>query len=670
MTGMRVAYAGWYRGEAFQGLVLESAPRRWGRPERLYAVLSVRGDPRHLLLEEAGPRLRAAFDRQRGSVTAALRAALVDFHQWLLERNHNAPPEERCAVGLTLLALRENAAFLAQAGPAWAVHVTREGATVIAPSEESAAPLGIARALVPHFAMVRLRPEDRLFVADGETGSRMDPEALPALARVQNLPLILDAVGMQWARAAPQPVAFFILAGETAGPAPERPPRPVPPASGPSSPPRAQPLGPRRAPGGRPGWVLPPLVLPRFSLRPWLRRPTLALPEAPGWVRVLALALPWAFALAALSVYIFQRETIAAHRLLAQAQAEAEQARQAQAPGEAYRHWMAVRDLARAALQRRPLPEAQALMAEAQDHLDRLDQAVRLQRMIQLARLPPGRARRLILRDIDLYVLDRAGRCTGEAAFPGGCVVQFRYDEVHRALLEESPRQLAWGGMVLQGRPLENLLDVTWAEATGGRSTGALVVLHAGGLMASTDQSPRRLSAPLPPLAEGLLRFYQGNLYVLDRGRGQIWRLRPVGDDYPQEPEPYFEAPRPDLQEAVDFLVHGRIYVLYRDGRVRAFTGGKEEEGFPLRNLPSAALPTPLARPIGMLMDPTAPRPWLYLLEPDRLLQLGPEGAFVRQIRGEGLTDVVAAAVDDRNGRLFFLRSDGALFVADLPPAE
>ncbi len=668
---MRAAYAGWYRGSRRHGLVLELPPQGRGRPEPLYAILTVRGDPEALPLAEAARLLRTTFDRQRGSLTSALRETLLALNRWLLEQNRNAAPGERWEIGLTLLALREEAIFMIQAGPTWAAHVTREGVQVIAPEGETPAPLGAARAIALHYGMIQLRPEDRLVVTDAETGPLLDPAALMALTRIQNLPLIIEAIEVQVARAVPHPVAFLIMARELVR-APLQEPFSPAPQPMPSPPPVRAPSLFRWRFGklpqlGRLHLPRPRGALPRLPRWGW---PTVALPASPGWVRTLALVLPWLIALITLGVYIQQRNTLIAHRLLAQAQEEATAAAQAQAPGEARRHWEAARDLARAARQYAALPEAAALQEQAQRQLDRLDQAVQPLHPTRLASLPPGRLRRLILRDNELYLLDREGRCRSDAPRPGGCVLWIGYDEIHRALLNEPARELLWSGMLLQGQPVGSLLDLTWAEAAGGRSVGALVALHTQGLAESRNQSPRRVPNRLPPIPDGLLRSYGGNLYVLDREKGQIWRLRPLGEDYSQNPEPYFESPRADLGEAVDFLVYQSIYVLYRDGRVRAFTMGKEEEGFPLREQPSPALPRPVSQPIGLAMDPSAPRPWLYILEPDRLIQVGPRGDFVRQIRGEDLKDLVAAAIDERQHRLFFLRADGTLWVADLPPVE
>ncbi len=671
---MRTAYAGWYRGSRAQGLVLELPPKGRGRSESLYAILTVRGDPGSFAFEEAARLLRAAFDRQRGSLTSALRETLLAFNHWLLEQNRHAAPGERWEVGLTLLAVHEESIFLIQAGPTWAAHVTREEVQVIAPEGEAPPALGAARAIALHYGRVQLRPEDRLIVTDAETGPLLDPAALTALTRIQNLPLILEAMEVQVARTVSHPVAFLILAREPArAPLPLREPPVPPPEPAPSIPTPPMPPTPTQRPLRNLLWPgrlrLPRLrwVFPRMPRWGW---PAVSLPAAPGWVRTLALILPWAIALITFGVYVHQRNLLIAHRLLAQAQAEAEQAAQAQAPGEARRHWEAARDLARTAQQYAALPEAAALQEQAQRQLDRLDQAVQPLHPTRLVSLPPGRLRRLILRDNELYLLDREGQCSSEAARPGGCVLWIGYDEVHRTLLGESKRELLWSGMILQGHPVGALMDLAWAGAEGGRSTGGLIALHTQGLVESRNRSPRWVSSRLPPLVDSLLRFYGGNLYVLDREQGQIWRLRPTGEDYAGDPEPYFASPRTDLVEAVDFLVYQNIYVLYRDGRVRAFTMGEEEEGFPLREQPAPALPSPVRQPVGLTMDPQAPRPWLYILEPDRLIQIGPRGDFVRQIRGEELKDMVAAAVDEGRRRLFFLRADGTLWIADLPPVE
>ncbi|MFN3929739.1 MAG: hypothetical protein ACK4OK_08920, partial [Thermoflexus sp.] len=75
--------------------MLELPPQRRGRPEPLYAILTVRGDPDALPLVEAARLLRTTFDRQHSSLTSALRETLLALNHWLLEQNRHAAPGER-----------------------------------------------------------------------------------------------------------------------------------------------------------------------------------------------------------------------------------------------------------------------------------------------------------------------------------------------------------------------------------------------------------------------------------------------------------------------------------------------------------------------------------------------------------------------------------------------
>jgi hypothetical protein len=163
------------------------------------------------------------------------------------------------------------------------------------------------------------------------------------------------------------------------------------------------------------------------------------------------------------------------------------------------------------------------------------------------------------------------------------------------------------------------------------------------------------------------LDTFEGNLYLLDAAARQVWRYRPSSEGYSALPDGYFQNPRPELEQAIDMAIDGRIYVLDAGGKVYKYFGG-EEAPFEMSGLPS-----PLSRAAAITLDPSVPNESsLYVADADnaRIAHFTPDGRFIRQIRAPG--DEFAALedllVDERLGRLFVI-SGGRLYLANLPPA-
>lgn len=358
-----------------------------------------------------------------------------------------------------------------------------------------------------------------------------------------------------------------------------------------------------------------------------------------------------------------------------------EQIALAQAAGadteEARPHWeRALRQAEAAATLQPDEPSTQALQAQAREALDRLDRIERvvLTQLVDFGSSNTGR--RLVLHGQSLFVLDRQDGWAAQVLLDGvdrgitGTESDADSEQGHRPVLMHTGQQV-------DGTEIGNLIDAAWVDREEGRQSSALLVLAEGGHLVSYDPAWRGASgAPqlsLPELDSSSLESpvavgsFQGRFYVLDataEGTGQIWRYRPQADIYPNPPERYFATSPPpqSLEQALDMAIDGRIYVLYRDGRVEKFRGG-ERQPFDIRGVPGE-----LREVSGFAVDPDGDGT-VYLADRgnDRVIVLNPDGSFRSQLRTDpSLSSLEALAVSQADRTLYVLAA-GRIYEAALP---
>ncbi len=334
---------------------------------------------------------------------------------------------------------------------------------------------------------------------------------------------------------------------------------------------------------------------------------------------------------------------------------------------EARAHWEeALQYIQTAAALQPDEPSTRGLREQAQDALDRVDAVERLT-LTQLADFgSSNEGRRLTLGGQALFVLDSSD----------GWSARVSLDPIDDGLDSGSGLVLVRTGQQIEGRRVARLVDCVWVRREGGRQSSALLVLEEDGGLLTYDPAweteggaPQlarlQLSTPSParPLAVG---SYQGQFYILDavaENGGQIWRYRPLGNAYPEPPEPYFPVPpERGLGEAVDMAIDGYIYILYDDGTVDKFLGGQLVE-LDVRDVPGG-----IGEVSGFAVDPIGSGT-VYLADrgKGRVIELHPDGRFKAQLRvDEGFESLEALAVSEADGQLYILDA-GRLYVAPLP---
>lgn len=325
---------------------------------------------------------------------------------------------------------------------------------------------------------------------------------------------------------------------------------------------------------------------------------------------------------------------------------------------EARVQWQLAIEQATEALTRDPgNATASEQLVQAQLAMDRLDNVVRL-KPVQLWDFKSIGQHRLALQGFSLFALDRG---TNE-------IDQFTLNAAGDALEGNGPLKVLSANTDIDRRPAGSLVDMTWLNSSENRSTSSLIVALEGGLLEynlAFGWKSLDFGANTVPAGLRRLRSFNGNLYMLDPATSQVWRYAPKGDGYAAAPEPYFEQPAPVAVKGIDLVIDGSVYLVTGDGQIAKYRGGQPE------TFQASGLPAPLAQILAAAVDTTSTSSSIYLAVPGSLVQLRPDGKFVRQFRatGNAFETIEDLLIDEQNGRVFVI-SRGVLYTAALPPLQ
>lgn len=308
-------------------------------------------------------------------------------------------------------------------------------------------------------------------------------------------------------------------------------------------------------------------------------------------------------------------------------------------------------------------PEIETLQAQIAAQRDEMEQVERLTHVPVLQRYD-GNAdlQQLIVQGVDLYVFD-AGQHTIYKHGLADTGDSLRSDPLQDILMQSSTQ--------IEGAALGAAIDIIWMPTGGGRQASELLVLTDSGLFGHNPSWGRttrlNLSLGSDDMTPVSIGSYFGNFYILDRQANQIHRFLPTTDGYSNAPEAYFAAETEvNLSNAVDMAIDGAVYVLYQDGRVQKFLGGKETP-FTLKGLL-----TPLNNPTAIYTAPDESVQYLYITDAGnrRISQFTKDGQLVRHFQppvgSQARFDDLRSIFVDEIGEKMFVLNGNSLYAVNI----
>lgn len=305
--------------------------------------------------------------------------------------------------------------------------------------------------------------------------------------------------------------------------------------------------------------------------------------------------------------------------------------------------------------------QAQALRDEAQTAIDALKSAALLAPRLLLELGPTPAPRRLVVAADWIFVLNPT------------------VDEVLELPLGSdgqsvgAPVSVLKRGQSLLGETVAHLVDLAWMEPGPGYPDGAVMIYSEGGAVYVYEPSlgpgsltRQRLQGDLGSGTVTLLDTFSDQLYLVERQTNQLWYYVPLNGLYDSPGRPYFaDGMAPPLQNALDFALDGRAYLLSGDGTVHVYFEGTEDRSFQVQGLPEAGFrPTIMA----VDLDPSAGHLYLGDVRLGRIVVLDKRGHFLHQFRlpGEALNSLEALAVNE-TGTILYIVAENRLYAAPLP---
>jgi len=632
----------------------------------LYVLVEIMNDPTDAdaLATKLAGLIQKTYFGTHGSTTTSLRAAIQAANQFLLDENLKAPYEAQRDSSVCCLVLRGSDAIIARSGPIAAYHIrgTRwdryPSLDLDASPPTASIPLGLRKEPEIGFHHTELTPGDTMMLIESRGDQALShtefdgpPEAavtamLRSAGQRADFSTLLVEISGEQADFMPPPAPE----GKKARPEVEEEPTPLPAAQQSPRPARAERRKTERAedeeePRG-----------PRFS--------RLAL--------VLALITPL-LVIGGVFGYNWYQQQQAERAFLASLT-------------QAKESYVTARTTSDKAIAQTALAEAQSHLADAVRISPEDEQALQLQRDLQLLddelRLvtplyfvpelyrfsdASSEPARLVVNGSDIYVLDKRN----------STVTRHVMNEVGDGLERgEEVIKIVEKGQQVGNTVVGNIVDLTWMPAGGEREQDSLLIIDASGHLISYSEKAG-LQAQALPGREGLQApslidsFSGARLYILDAGNNQIFRYVATADGYTLDPELYFpDDVQVNLSGVRDMSIDGDVWLLFPDHIDRYQAG--QPITFEIQDLDQ-----PFSSPAGLFaasQESSTAMSGLYVADTGngRIVKLSREGELVRQYRprdGRHFYELRDLYVDAGNGKIYFL-SGSSLYMADVPQGE
>lgn len=367
----------------------------------------------------------------------------------------------------------------------------------------------------------------------------------------------------------------------------------------------------------------------------------------------VALIIPLVVGAVVTSVYL-QRDTVAEVSVIKQQMMDelfaAENA--GDSPSESQTHYLAVLALAADAEALRPNDlEVARMRSDALNALDRIDGVSRLTAGNFYRYSAGANLTRITLRGPEggIAVLDQlANRVMFHAT-----------DDTYRTLTASEPTTIGFGGQSVGANTMNTLLDILWIPGSASTTRDNIAMLDSSGGFFSYypnlgDTSGIILGNSGAWVVPQAMATYLDRLYVLDSGAGQIWKYYgSSGYTQFEGDEAIFFSANAGLDQAVDFDLFaedGSLIVLYKDGRIRYYDTRSGRIQWDETTLAEGGLATPFVAPVSVKLVGSGLNASIFVLDPGtgRLVQLSRGGTVLSQYRimDSAGTELLTKAMD------------------------
>lgn len=352
----------------------------------------------------------------------------------------------------------------------------------------------------------------------------------------------------------------------------------------------------------------------------------------------VALLIPIIMASVMTGVYI-QRDTVAdLSRIKGEMVAELSAAEAAESGSlEAQDHYLRALTLAIAAeALREGDPEVVTMRSQIYDTLDRLDGVTRLAAITLYRYGDDANLTRMALREGSggIAVLNQAANQ----------VLFHNSDARFQALANEAPAVLTFEGKSVGNQIVGTIFDILWVPGDTYETRDTIHMADRSGSLFSYFPSLMDIRAAklgnssewIEPVALG---YYSGRLYVLDSGASIIRKYYESKGFAQVDTDQYINLPADaDLKSAIDFDIFAEdatLVILYDDGRIRSYNTRKKEVIWDEATLRQNGMSIPFIAPSSIKFVGTGLNTSIFVLDPGsgRLVQLSRSGVPLAQYR-------------------------------------
>ena len=675
------------------GILVQPPPSRANRSrsrDSLFVHLTLSGNPDDtaVLSQDLLDLISRKFYATSGSLTAALRGAMMAVNQTLLQRNLTSQEAVREG-GLTCAVLRQGELFTLQAGESLALLGHNFGIERFPPRPlDHITPLGRTSGLDIRYAHHRLQSGDLLLLTDPRLSHLPTDSFSSALVDTDietGLDTLIDIVADESARLLliefnddslldlPDVVLPTPRQGQVVAPLPQprRDPataptpvvtsdrRPQPVREGTSAPSKdgvrslpsidqQQMETTARRAGSQAALGMSTFIAWLAELLARLRPPRTAVsPEEDepvnwAWPVLLAILIPIIIAVIVSGVYL-ERGRV---QRLSEIRVEMAQliGLADQAGGDttlARQHYNNALALAvEAETEVRPGDTEMArLRTIARERLDVLDDVTRLAAR-PFYEFSEGTAlTNVVLRDGfngGVFTLDKGN----------GLVYEHETDETYLNSLTAEPQARVFQGQAVGNQVVGNVIDMFWRPVGSSVSREGLAMLDSNGaLLTYQPNLGSTFAVPLDLASEWqapiAITTFDERLYILDIGARVIWKYFPSGDDFTANADDrtIFFADDPTLNQVIDFDIFsqdGGLVLLYRDGRIRYYDTRSSRLEWNESDLLANGLQTPLVAPTAVEIVGRGLNASIFIADPGsgRIVQVSrPTGQVLAQYR-------------------------------------